>query len=417
MLATAPQEELPFKVVEFHNRRTGSRSWRVTGSGAKNGRVRKNFSVARGGEAAARSECERLNADEIRAAAQLPALRALPTRLSEEEITAAEAAKQKAKGRWELSHIIDAGLVALESRGADVLVAPLFDVWQAGPAKELGKRWRSDVSKTVKRFIAAHPALTSTKWTTATTREWLDAQDVSGQTKANYRNALRRFGSWLCERLGLDVNPASGLSISRSKTAETKKKAPAILLPRQVEALLVACSSDMACRRGLGWLVECVFVGLRPENEAPHAVWSEIDLAAGEQKVLGYKRGIKPRTVQLRPTARQWLREWKRLHDSLPPGALLAPYSTDRRRAAVQLANGWLAARYPSEPKIVWEQDILRHTFASMRAAEGITMEDLALEMGTSVAVIYGHYRHTRSPREAEAFWALTPSVIAKLVG
>lgn len=407
---------LPFSVQLFVNKRTDSRSWRVAGTGAKNGRVRKNFGPAKGGEGAARAECDRLNADELAAVAQQPTMRAVATRLSAEEITAVEAAKARAKGRWLVMDILDAGLEALQAQGPALEVGPLFAEWQKGAAAELKDRWRADVRKVTERFLAAHPGLTSRAWTPALTRQWLDSLGVEGQTKANYRNALHRFGQWLCERLGLEDNPARGLLITRRKKLADELAAPSVLSPRQVEALLVVHLTDEQCRRQLGWLVECVFVGLRPQNEAPHAVWPEIDLARGEQKVLGYKRGIKPRQLEMRPTAVAWLREFKRIHERLGSPAPLAPYSTPQRRAAVMLANVWLAKHHPDEPEIAWDEDILRHTYASMRAAEGVTMDELALEMGTSVKVIYSHYRHTKPKRTAAEFWALTPQRIRALV-
>ncbi|HLP26900.1 MAG TPA: hypothetical protein VK477_14565 [Acidobacteriota bacterium] len=412
-MTTAP---LPYSVILFVNKRTGSTSWRVTGTGNKNGRVRKNFGASKGGEEAARHECDRLNADELAAPAQQPLMRAVATRLTVDQLTAVDAALQRAKGRWLLVDILDAGLEALHARGPAVEIEPLFREWEKGAAEELKDRWRADVRKTTERFLADNPGLTSRSWTPGVTRKWLDSLDVEGQTKANYRSALHRFGQWLCERLDLTDNPAGGLLITRRKQLAEQLAPPSVLSPLQIEALLVAHLGDEQCRRQLGWFVECAFAGLRPMNEAPHAVWKEIDLAAAEQAVLGYKRGIKPRTLTLQPTTVAWLREYKKIHAKLEPGAKLAPYSTPLRRAAVMLANVWLAKHHPGTPPIVWDEDILRHTYASMRAAEGVTMDALAAEMGTSVKVIYAHYRHTRPAREAKAFWALTPERIRAIV-
>lgn len=400
MLATANPSPLPFKVILFENKRTGSRSWRVTGSGAKNGRRRINYSETRGGESAARAECDRLNADELRAVAQMPPMRAMPTRLDESEILVVEAAKERAAGRWELSEIIDAGLNVMEHSPKRVEIAPLFAEWKAGPAEELQERWRKEVEGTCGRFLDAHPGLMSTDWTIATTRRWLDGLNIKGQTKANYRNGLHRFAGWLVERGMLKDNPASGLWITRAKE---RAGLPVVYSVLQCEAMLEVCQKDSVCRPLLGWLALTLFCGLRPESEAPFLLWTQVRKREREIILRGNKRGSKARIVKLQPAAFEFLRL---VQDETVEGPGCC-YTRGIVRRLERLTDELLRAK--GRPLLPEGSDINRHTYASMRAAMGVQLHALAKEMGNDTETLYGHYIQPIADRDAKKFWALRP--------
>jgi integrase len=142
-------------------------------------------------------------------------------------------------------------------------------------------------------------------------------------------------------------------------------------------------------RHALGHVVLTLLCGLRP-SEAERLTWGEISLERSEIAVLGRKRGSKPRVVPLQPAAVAWLA----LVDlTAPPGRYF--------RKTVLKAWG--------DAELTHSQDICRHTYATMRAAQGIPVSQLAAEMGNSERVIHAHYRAAISRREAEEFWALRP--------
>lgn len=393
MLATAPL--LPFKITPFVNKRTDTRSWRVTGSG-KDGRVRKNFPL----EAQARAECDRLNADEIRKVAELPPLRALPTRLTEAELMSVEVAKEKAKGRWDVAEIVDAGLQSLESAPVRELVRPLFEVWQAGPALELNELWRTQVIQSVERFLVAHPRLHTNEWKLSVTRTWLDSLGVGGQTKAGIRNALHRFARWLVEKEKLRDNPAGGLWITRAKEREGL---PVVYTVVQAKVRLEVCQSDPGCRPILGWLVLTMLCGLRPESEAPELRATQIKLREREIILKGNKRGSKPRIVPIQPAAYEFLRIILKEAAGMP-----GYFTRGLCRRLDRLTDEALRAK--GQPLLPAGVDLERHTYASMRAATGVSLPDLSKEMGNDIDTLYGHYLQPLPKREALKFWEARPA-------
>lgn len=58
---------------------------------------------------------------------------------------------------------------------------------------------------------------------------------------------------------------------------------------------------------------------------------------------------------------------------------------------------------------MTWTQDVLRHTYASMRLAAGATPSEVATEMGTSERMLGNHYREIVQREEAETFWSVRP--------
>jgi len=391
---------LPYSIVEYHNPRTGSVSWRVQGSW-RGKRVRQNLAS----ESSARAVCDLKNAEALREQATLPPPRLVPTRLEEGELMAVEAAVQKAAKRWSLPQILDAGLEALTKAPKDEPLEPLFRAWLKRMEHDLGARWLAEIQHRGDFFFRANPKMTTTAFTPQFFARWISGLSCKGQSRANYRNALSRFAGDMVAEGVLPINPCKGLRIARRRD---KGEAPSILTPRQAAAFMYVHLHFPELRPELGWAVECLFAGLRPQNEAPRAIWKEIDLARGTQSVHGSKRGVKPRILELHPTAREWLQVVK--EERRP---LLAPYTRHLRQLAVKRANEWLAVDSPAEAPIAWDEDILRHTYASMRAASGIPMDQLAAEMGTSTKMIYSHYRHVRPAAVAKQFWEITPGSLS----
>jgi integrase len=372
-------------------------SYRVTGTGPKSGRIRKNFAD----RAAAEAYCNQKNAEEAGATAGVSIVQ---TRLSSVDIAAAESTVTRSAGRWPLAAILDAGLRQLETTPEVKPVRELYVEWLVLMEPAVSARWYSDLKNRVGAFLDANPDLTLPEMTNARVREWIDELDLGQQSKANMRNALHRFGRWLQERGYLAINPVSGIWLGGGKSAEDRAAQPSVFTALQAEAWFRACLSA-ECRQVIGWAVLCTFCGLRPVNEAPHALWSELNEKTGELHVLGRKRGVKARVLKLHPLALEWLQVVKCDGMNVP-----GYFSRRYKRRAVEKANAWLA-ECGAKP-ITWDEDIQRHTYASMRAGEGVKIDALAAEMGTSPDMIYGHYRHPQPAEEVKAFWAISPKIL-----
>ena len=58
---------------------------------------------------------------------------------------------------------------------------------------------------------------------------------------------------------------------------------------------------------------------------------------------------------------------------------------------------------------IQWHQDVLRHTYASMRIAAGDSVNQVADDMGNSPKMLLTHYRELVPREDALKFWDLLP--------
>lgn len=367
----------------------GSVSFRASGT-IGGVRIRKNFSE----RAAAEDFAQAHNAAALSVVG--PAIQAVQTRLTAAEVVAAEEGVSRAAGRWPLSAVVRAGISALEAAETAPArkLAVAFEDWLGLVEVEVGPRWLGDLRAKGRAFVAAHPEATVADFTRPAVREYLDGLGLSQQTKANTRNALHRFASWLVERGELPANPVAGIRIARKQDNDTL---PAVMSANQAEAWLRACERDGVI---LGWAVLCTFCGLRPNSEAPRLTWAEIDLAAKTLHAMGTKRGQKPRVMPLQPAAVAWLRAVQKPNPPTP-----GYFSRRHFRSALDDAN----ANLPAADRIEWVEDIQRHTFASMRLAVTPDVLQVAAEMGNSPRVIYAHYRHPRARAEADRFWSLRP--------
>ena len=61
-----------------------------------------------------------------------------------------------------------------------------------------------------------------------------------------------------------------------------------------------------------------------------------------------------------------------------------------------------------------WPQNAARHSFASYHLAQHQDAAKLALEMGNSPAMVFGHYRELVKTKDAEKFWSIRPSKAAQ---
>ena len=66
--------------------------------------------------------------------------------------------------------------------------------------------------------------------------------------------------------------------------------------------------------------------------------------------------------------------------------------------------------------KITWKHNVLRHSFISYRLALVQDVNRVALEAGTSPAMIFRHYRELATPEQAHTWFAIAPSVTPNVI-
>ena len=369
-----------FTVKPFTNPRSQTTSYRVEGVDLDGTRIRTNR--------ATEEEALALAADyEAKAAraqnARQPRL--VQTRLTDAELLVAESTVLGLAPGRSFESLIEAGKRALEHSPAPQPVAALGVEWLRVMKSQVSARWYTDLDHRLGLFLAAHPGLSSDQFTRALVRRWIDGMKHAAQTKSNYRGAVRRFGSWLVERGILKENPAAELRIS--KAVQINETPPTVLTPDQAAAIEALIEGPV--RPLLGWMALSLDAGLRPEMEAVNVVWPEVNFERAVVLASGKKRGLRLREVPLSARALRWLRIAKAAGDERP-----AFYHRYWRTVLVRAVNKWLAEHRPGAAPLVWDEDILRHTYASCQAALGMPIGQLADLMGNSKETIQKHYRH-----------------------
>jgi len=387
-----------FTVKPFTNR-SGTQSWRVEGITLGGDRVRKNFAS----EEEAFAKAAELEGAAVRTKnARHPRL--VQTRLTDAELLAVESAVLGLPAGHTLDHVLEAGRRALENSPVVQAVEPLSVQFLQAVKDEVSPRWYSDLDHRLDVFLRAHPKLTTDRFTRGLVRSWVDAlaaQEYSPNTRSNMRSAVRRFGAWLVEKGVLKENPAGEIRIGK---AEVRNEAPpTILTPDHADAIVALLHGP--ARPLLGWVALTLDCGLRPEMEAPHVLWSEVFLERAVVQVVGMKRGRKVREVPIPPRALAWLQEAKAAGDEKP-----AFYHRYWRKVLVRSVNAWLQEHRPQAGEFAWDEDILRHTYASCHAALGVPIAELADRMGNTKETIQAHYRHLIAPETARRILGLEPA-------
>lgn len=133
----------------------------------------------------------------------------------------------------------------------------------------------------------------------------------------------------------------------------------------------------------------------RLRQEALEALRSEAERTGKTETAVIEDMLLWRRIVPLSETAVIWLATCRTRQ-----GAVVSSHSTMRRarRAAAAAA------------RLTWGQDILRHTYASMRLAAGHDVGRVAREMGNSPGILLTHYAELVTRAEADRFWALRPA-------
>ena len=216
--------------------------------------------------------------------------------------------------------------------------------------------------------------------TAAEIEGWLAAQPWSARTVRNSILDLRTVFAWAIRRRYLDRSPMLAIDPPRARSS-----LPALHSADEVRAVLEAARrSDPHVMR---LLAIRYFAGLR-SAEAGRLREQDVHVDRGFIEVTAANAKTRARRlVPIVPALRAWLEL----------GGELGPMRTDRVRQAVR-ASG-----------VVWPHNVTRHSFVSYRLASLANAGQVAMEAGTSEAMLFRHYREVTTPEAAAAFWAIRP--------
>lgn len=261
------------------------------------------------------------------------------------------------------------------------------------------------------------------KLTRATIRRALDAAWKSSPTAWN--DGLKHLSAILTYAVRNDLtasNPARGI-----ERRHVREKEITALTPADLRALFDACRPPTAAERRTAalrststYLRRCLlqdttglslyialgaFAGVRP-TECTRLRWRDY---SPEDAVISVRKSASKtggaRHIELTPALAQWLDAHR------PPGAgpdelIIPPADLRFKLAAVRLRAGYNAER-------PWQDDALRHSYASYYLKSGGSLDRLQLNMGhATTALIYSRYCNMAGLTRAMAteWWQITPA-------
>lgn len=215
--------------------------------------------------------------------------------------------------------------------------------------------------------------------TVADVERWLGLMGVGHRTRANYLTAttsLVRFA----ERRGYIGKGALDLSLIERGKTHTEV---AIFTPQEFKALLHGARADLVPYIAIGG-----FAGLR-SAELCRLAWEEIgrdhiDVKAAKSKTR------QRRLVPILPALAKWLE----------------PLRSEGK--ICHLEEPWHVLKdYASKAGVEWKPNALRHSFGTYRLALVKSESQVALEMGNTPSMIFGHYRALATEETAREWFAI----------
>ena len=268
----------------------------------------------------------------------------------------------------------------------------------SGQRAQLSGKYAYNLEIMLRRFADAFPGSAVTDLS----RDMLDAYvaalgEFSPKTRNHYRAAVRAFLKWAVRKDYLPTNhrlgEAEGLRPEHANTAET-----AFYAPQEFRRLLDNADDALRPLLALGGLA-----GLRTA-ELLRLDWGDVWRVSGHVEITSAKAKTRQRRlIEVCPALSVWLEPW-RAHKTGPvwPGTELAFH-----RAFVDLSASLGLPR---------KGNGLRHSYGTY--SFGLTGNEnvVAAAMGNSPSMVHGHYRGLSTTAEAEAWFAVAPTVPANVI-
>lgn len=285
---------------------------------------------------------------------------------------------------------------------------------QYGIREELRPAYLSDLRSRCLRFIKSLPPGTSAK-DIAKEHVKLHLSKLPGGL-IQRKNQRRNLGAWLrwaTEEGWLGEDPMPPTNRRKKKKDDCGSNA-VILSPAQTSALLTATIQSNALTV-MPFVFLSLFAGLRPaefrkrifdkkgKRKTVCLQWEDITLDGIDISANLSKTG-QPRLIPLTETAKAWI-EFQYAFSRICTGPVLPP--NWREIWDEWRANHWLDEKGSPIP---WHPDQLRHSYGTYRVVICKHLEEVALEMGNSSAVVKRHYlKYKTTVEDAAEFWSMTP--------
>jgi len=387
-----------FKILPFTNPRTGTPSWRVTGTRRNGERIRENFAAA--DEAQYRHmELEA----EFHAANGVAALRA--TRLTDEQVGIAEAAFKRLEKDEDLLTAVDHWLrtgkptTIKESPRLDEALK-IYEDWLE-TTTDLRAVTKGHLRRRVTHFVKNVPNLRVTDVLPDHIENYLAHRNVSANTKDANCRAISSFFTWCMKgkRHWAINNPCYAVEIEGLTSDDDRE--PVVLAVQECAALLRA-AEKFENGRLLPYVALCMFGGLRP-FETARLTWDQVNLTDGEIRLKGTQTKTgKGRIVAICKTLKAWLSRYRKSGEIYRP-----TYELELKALRASIGYG---PKTEAQPHLKpWVPDVLRHTAISHYFRATGSYGRTAEQFGNSEGIIKKHYQGRVSSADTKQFYALRP--------
>jgi integrase len=216
---------------------------------------------------------------------------------------------------------------------------------------------------------------------------WLHRLGVAPQTWRNYGRVIGSVFTLFVKRGTIARNPAANLDAPKKRNA-----APSVLSPLQVRRLLSVADPEI-----LPSLVLQAFCGVR-RAESMRLSWGHVRLDA-KSPFIELPSSVTKTNRRRNPPIPENAAAWLRNTDSPQHGEIgIAPARYRELLTAAAAAAG-----------ITWEENLLRHSFATYRLAVTMNAAQVSEEMGNSPNVVRANYQNVTSPETAHEWFAVFP--------
>jgi len=227
---------------------------------------------------------------------------------------------------------------------------------------------------------------------------WLNALEVSGRTRINYRNALLQLFRYVRGKRYLPGNEPTVIE-DIPKAVASSEGSIEIYTPTEMELILSQAPSKLVAFFAIG-----AFAGLRSQV-IMRLEWKDIRFEQEFIEISAAKaKTASRRLATLLPVLAAWLLPLREKEGRVVPYARNDVLSEARIRFC---KSEMMVDGKPVE--FTWKPNALRHSYASYRLAEIKDAARVALEMGNSPSMLFRNYRELVTDKQANDWFSILP--------
>ncbi len=300
-------------------------------------------------------------------------------------------------------------------KNASITIADALDRFvDHQDAEGASARHLASIKSRIGRLATDHGDMLVASMDEGTFADWLNGlrgirADVSGDkltltTRDNLKKSCRTFFAFCVSRGWTATNPVPIAAKKRTRGHRiAKRKAPAIMLPADVEKFLHKIE-EVAAPILPFWLVK-FFAGVR-DAEAGRLDWSMIDLKNGFIKLPAEitKTGDQ-RKVKIEPILADWLAPYAKKSGPLSPGVTPSRYYY--KKVLRHLRKPEEKGGKPQA--FIFPSNAARHSFATYHLFHFRNPGETAMQLGhkSNPAMLWEHYANPAAEEHSAAFWEI----------